>query len=56
MAFEQMSIDDFLWQDRKVVRIERSIAKEFIERIHYSRKLPSNVVYCFGMYEPGGDL
>ena len=27
----------------------------FVERIHYSRKLPSNVVYSFGLYE-GGQL
>ena len=41
--------------DKRVEQIEREIAKPFVESIHYSRKLPSNVVYCFGLFE-GGDL
>lgn len=39
--------------DRRVEQIEREIAKPFVESIHYSRKLPSNVVYCFGLFEDG---
>ena len=33
--------------------VPRETAKTFVERIHYSRKLPSNVVYSFGLYEKG---
>lgn len=52
--YEQMTIDDFFRKDREVVPIEREAAKQFVESIHYSRKLPSNVVYSFGLFEPGG--
>lgn len=36
---------------RSVMQIERDTAKPFVERIHYSRKYPSNIVYAFGLYE-----
>lgn len=38
---------------RTVEPIEREIAKPFVESIHYSRKLPSNVVHSFGLFEDG---
>lgn len=38
---------------RTVQPILRDAAKPFIEHIHYSRKLPSNVVACFGLFEDG---
>ena len=37
--------------ERHIEPIDRETAKAFIERIHYSRILPSNVVYRFGLYE-----
>lgn len=37
--------------ERHVERITRDEARPFIEAIHYSRLLPNNVVYCFGLYE-----
>lgn len=36
---------------RHVEQITRDIARPFVEAIHYSRLLPNNVVYCFGLYE-----
>jgi hypothetical protein len=36
---------------RHVEVIDRDTARLFIERIHYSRLLPSNVVHSFGLYE-----
>lgn len=54
--FQQMNLSDIIrGGDRRVEQIEREIAKPFVESIHYSRKLPSNVVYCFGLFE-GGDM
>lgn len=38
---------------RTVERIDRENAKALVETIHYSRKLPSNVVYSFGLFENG---
>lgn len=56
MSAEQMSIFDLLRSpERTVERIEREKAKDFVESIHYSRKLPSNVVFSFGLFE-GGEL
>lgn len=50
--YQQWTLADFIrGGERTVEPIERSIAKPFIENIHYSRKLPSNVVYCFGLFE-----
>jgi hypothetical protein len=37
--------------DRHVEKIDRDTARLFVERIHYSRLLPNNVVYQFGLYE-----
>ena len=37
--------------ERHVEVIDRDTARLFIERIHYSRLLPSNVVYQFGLYD-----
>lgn len=52
---EQLSLFDILrTNDRVVEEIGRDKAKPFIERIHYSRKLPSNVVRSFGLFEGGG--
>ena len=54
MSTEQMSIFDLLRSpERTVERIEREKAKDFVESIHYSRKLPSNVVFSFGLFEGG---
>ena len=55
VGFEQMSFfapppSD---NERTVLEISRETAKDFVERIHYSRKLPSNVVHSFGLYEGG---
>lgn len=52
---EQITVFDFFRDETKrtVERIERYIAKPFIETIHYSRKYPSNIVYAFGLYEGG---
>lgn len=52
---EQITVFDFFRDETKrtVERIERYIAKPFIEAIHYSRKYPSNIVYAFGLYEGG---
>lgn len=48
----QMSFDDLTREpERHVERIENTLARPFIERIYYSRKMPSNVVYSFGLYE-----
>lgn len=50
----QMSIFDFFrGAERTVEPISRELAKSFVERVHYSRKLPPNVVYSFGLYENG---
>ena len=55
MTYEQMNLLDLLRGDeRQVEPIDREMAKPFVERIHYSRKLPSNVVYQFGLFEGGG--
>lgn len=54
MIIEQMSLLDSLrGEKREVDVIPRDTAKAFVERIHYSRKLPSNVVYTFGYFEYG---
>ena len=37
--------------DRHVEPIDRDTARLFVERIHYSRLLPSNVVYTYGLYD-----
>lgn len=37
--------------ERHVEVIDRDTARLFVERIHYSRLLPSNVVYQFGLYD-----
>lgn len=51
MIGDQISIFDLLrGTDRVVEPIEREKAKLFVEAIHYSRKLPSNVVSSFGLY------
>lgn len=50
----QQNLFDYMRTDERIVEpIERNVAKEFIERIHYSRKLPSNVVKSFGLFENG---
>lgn len=52
----QITIFDFLrGNERTVEKIQREVAKPFIESIHYSRKFPSNVVFSFGLFE-GGEL
>lgn len=43
--------DMVLPTERTVVRIDRDFAKPFVERIHYSRIYPSNIMYAFGLYE-----
>ena len=49
---EQMSLlDELRGDERTVEQIPREIAKPFIERIHYSRNYPANVLYAFGLYE-----
>lgn len=40
-------------KEREVDTIPREIAKSFVERIHYSRKMPTNIMYSFGLYENG---
>ena len=37
--------------ERHVEVIDRDTARLFVERIHYSRLLPSNVVFQFGLYD-----
>lgn len=50
--YGQIDIFDYLrGSERTVEQIPRSKAQPFIESIHYSRKLPSNVVKCFGLFE-----
>lgn len=53
--FRQSTIFDFLRDEevQTVKQIPRELAKPFVESIHYSRKLPSNVVWCFGLFEDG---
>lgn len=54
MEYEQLTIFDILRNNEKhIEKIDRKIAKDFVESIHYSRKLPSNVVYSFGLFEDG---
>ena len=54
VVYEQTSLLDALRErEREVDIVPRETAKTFVERIHYSRKLPSNVVYSFGLYEKG---
>lgn len=54
MEYEQINLfDTFRSKERHVEPIPREIAKPFIESIHYSRKLPSNVIKTFGLYEGG---
>ena len=50
-----MSFADLLRPNvgRVVETIERERAKDFVEKIHYSRLLPNNVVYSFGLYKDG---
>ena len=50
---EQMSFENLIGGEKRVVPIDRSVAKPFIEAIHYSRVYPSNIVYSFGLYEGG---
>lgn len=51
-VYEQTSLLDVLRErERAVDVVPRETAKTFVERIHYSRKLPSNVVYSYGLYE-----
>ena len=48
----QVSLADILrTADKHIEPIDRETAREFIERIHYSRLLPNNVIYQFGLYE-----
>ena len=50
----QISLFDVMREpERTVELIPRERAKAFVEKIHYSRKLPSNVVKSFGLYEDG---
>lgn len=49
--YEGSLLDGLREGGREVDVIPRNVAKEFVERIHYSRVLPSNVVYSFGLYE-----
>ena len=52
--YQQTNIFDFMRGGQRTVEpIEREIAKPFVESIHYSRKLPSNVVHSFGLFEDG---
>lgn len=51
MISNQISLFELERRERIVERITRDEAKPFIEKIHYSRRLPSNVVYCFGLFE-----
>lgn len=53
MFEEQITFDNLIVVDRKVVPVDREVAKPFIEAIHYSRKYPSNIVYAFGLYRGG---
>lgn len=56
MTEQQISFADLVrTSDRQVEPIDRNRAKAFVERIHYSRILPNNVVYSFGLFE-GGEL
>ena len=53
--YEQVILFDLLrTKERTVEAIPRDVAQPFIEKIHYSRKLPSNVTKTFGLYEGGG--
>lgn len=50
----QLNMFDLMREKERIVEpIPKDRAKSFVEAIHYSRKLPSNVVYCFGLYEDG---
>lgn len=53
MFEEQITFDNLIGEERKVVPIDREVSKPFIEAIHYSRKYPSNIVYAFGLYRGG---
>lgn len=55
LAGQQISMMDVLRNDneRAVIEIDRSMAKGFVESIHYSRKLPGNVVHSFGLFRGG---
>lgn len=53
MLVQDISIFDVDAPEREIRPISRDIAEPFVEAIHYSRKLPSNVVFRFGLYEKG---
>lgn len=54
MYNQQVSMIDMISTEEKYVRrISRDLAKPFIESIHYSRKLPSNVTDAFGLFVNG---
>jgi len=51
---KQMTIFDYCrTQERVVEEIDRKEAKEFVEKIHYSRLLPNNTIRTFGLYKGG---
>lgn len=51
----QLSFADcFRQQTGRVVEpIDKKTAKQMVERIHYSRNFPGNVMYAFGLYKDG---
>lgn len=48
----QMSFTDLKrGVQRTVEQIDKAVAKQIVERVHYSRSLPNNTTHCFGLYE-----
>lgn len=43
-------LDEIMSPELHIEKIDREQARPFIEKIHYSRLLPNNTVYCFGLY------
>ena len=54
MYNQQVSMIDMMSTEEKYVRrISREMARPFVESIHYSRNLPSNVTDSFGLFVNG---
>ena len=51
---EQLTIFDLCRpKERLVEEIDKTRAKNFIEKIHYSRLMPQNTIRTFGLFENG---
>lgn len=48
----QMSFADLNRGGQRIVeKIDKTVARQMVEKIHYSKNFPNNTTHCFGLYE-----